>query len=160
LDSDVLAGIDCGYIPVNTDKSFFQSEGNGTWLGITKTGLFSFVTNYREDPKTWNKKALSRGYLVRDYLLYGGQTTPQEYVDRVAHSSHMFNGFNLVVGNVNHESFYVSNRSNTPTHKLNNAEVYALSNGTLDNWKVWPKARHGRQLFENVINKVYYFYLL
>ncbi|KAJ3301102.1 hypothetical protein HDU76_005841 [Blyttiomyces sp. JEL0837] len=41
----------------------------GTWIGITKTGRFSFLTNYREDPKTASDNAESRGHLVRDFLL-------------------------------------------------------------------------------------------
>ncbi|KAJ3415024.1 hypothetical protein HDV05_005669 [Chytridiales sp. JEL 0842] len=43
--------------------------GFGTWLGVSKYGSFAFLTNYREESKDILPTAISRGILVRDFLL-------------------------------------------------------------------------------------------
>ena len=48
-------------------------EAGGTWLGVTKRGSVSMLTNYR-DPRNINPDAPSRGYLVSDYLRKQGFT--------------------------------------------------------------------------------------
>jgi len=57
----------------NSIKKIYKSErkisGYGSWLGCTRQGLFSTLTNYREDPNKLLPNATSRGYLVRDFLL-------------------------------------------------------------------------------------------
>ena len=68
----------CDSIPENMEKhnsirNIYMTEkkitGYGTWLGCTRQGLFSTLTNFREDPKSLIPNAISRGYLVRDFLL-------------------------------------------------------------------------------------------
>ena len=39
----------------------------GTWLGVTRSGRFAAVTNYR-DPREFGENPRSRGLLVRGYL--------------------------------------------------------------------------------------------
>jgi len=53
----------------NIYKTEKKISGYGTWLGCTRQGLFSTLTNFREDPNSLNPNAISRGYLVRDFLL-------------------------------------------------------------------------------------------
>jgi len=58
---------------INNINNIYDTEkkisGYGTWLGCTRQGLFSTLTNFREDPKALKPNAISRGYLVRDFLL-------------------------------------------------------------------------------------------
>ena len=51
----------------------------GTWLGVTRTGRFGCVTNYR-DPRQ-PKGTVSRGNLVSDFLL--GVETVTQYLQKV-----------------------------------------------------------------------------
>src|SRR5690242_12824845 len=43
-------------------------RAGGTWMGVTKSGRFAAVTNFR-DPSDRRTSALSRGALVADFLL-------------------------------------------------------------------------------------------
>jgi uncharacterized protein with NRDE domain len=52
-------------------------EAFGTWLGMTKSGKVSMLTNYR-DLSNILPNAPSRGQLVSDYLLE--DVTPQAYL--------------------------------------------------------------------------------
>jgi uncharacterized protein with NRDE domain len=45
-------------------------EHGGAWLGVTKSGRFAALTNYR-DPAHQRPDALSRGHLVAGYLSGG-----------------------------------------------------------------------------------------
>ena len=55
-------------------------EANGTWMGMTKTGKISMLTNYR-DPKNINPNAPSRGQLVSDYLEQN--IAPDDYLKQI-----------------------------------------------------------------------------
>src|SRR5690554_3249009 len=55
-------------------------EAGGTWLGITRDGSFSALTNYR-DMKVSKDNPPSRGHLVLDYLSNGRD--PESYLKRV-----------------------------------------------------------------------------
>ncbi len=126
----------------NTDLLAGQDlEQGGTWLGITKTGKFSFITNYR-DPKAFRKDAPSRGALVSDYLT--GSITPEAYLKSLGETQH-FNGFNLVVGDLN-EVCYFSNVENK-IRKLENG-FYAVSNAFLDT--PWKKLVTGKNAVQSV----------
>ncbi len=106
-------------------------EQMGTWLGITRTGRFAALTNYR-DPATVCSEAASRGALVRKYLC-GGET-PGDYLRLVAGESSSYNGFNLLVGDAD-ELLFFSNRSGGI--EAVSPGIHALSNHLLDT--PWPK---------------------
>jgi uncharacterized protein with NRDE domain len=119
-------------------------EQGGTWLGITKTGKFSFITNYR-DPKSFRKDAPSRGALVSNYL--NGSLGPEQYLKSLGDTQH-YNGFNLVVGNLT-ELCYFSNVENK-IRKLDTG-FYAVSNALLDT--PWKKLVMGKNAVEAIINQ-------
>ncbi len=130
-----------------------KGDGNhGTWLGITKTGRFAVLTNYREDPSTWTKDALSRGFVVRDYLC--GTHTPQAFCEQVHSMGSQWNGFNLVCGHLSKEStvWYVCNREDIKPCALVPNRIYGLSNGTLQSTE-WPKVSHGITVFKEALTK-------
>jgi uncharacterized protein with NRDE domain len=118
-DSQILAGKD--------------KKDGGTWMGITKTGRFAALTNYR-DPSSINPHAPSRGQLVYEYL--AGELQPGKYAERVARSGSDYNGFNLLIGDKDN-MYYLSNYKKEIEHL--SPGLYGLSNHLLDT--PWPKVR-------------------
>lgn len=113
------------------------TEG-GTWLGITRGGRFSAVTNYR-DPRALVSQARSRGHLVADYLR--GSESPGRYLARVAERGGDYNGFNLLAGDASTLHYY-SNRGDEGPRALAPG-IYGLSNHLLDT--AWPKVEAGKR---------------
>jgi uncharacterized protein with NRDE domain len=118
-------------------------EAGGTWMGVTKSGRISMLTNYR-DLKTLKTSAPSRGHLVSGFL--EANEKPEAYLQAVEKRGAEYNGFNLVVGDVN-ELWYYSNfaegiQSITPG-------LHGLSNHLLDT--PWPKVKRGRGRLEPVL---------
>jgi len=120
-------------------------EANGTWLGMNRQGKISFITNYR-DIQNIKQAAPSRGLLVSDYL--ENNTTPKDYLTAVAPFAHQYNGFNLVVGDVN-SLWYLSNYRKGIT-KVDNG-FYGLSNHLLET--PWPKILRGKEILTPILQK-------
>lgn len=117
---------------------------NGTWLGITRKGCFSAVTNYR-DPSALKEGRPSRGLLVSRYL--ETDVTPEDYLKEVKRRSSEYNPFNLVVGN-REEIWYYSNRADI--RKLEPG-LYGLSNHLLDT--PWPKIKKAKEALKQITEK-------
>jgi len=120
-------------------------KAGGTWMGITRSGRIAAVTNFR-DPSTHREEALSRGHLVSDYL--EDTETPIRYIGRLAERWHLYNGFNLVLGDRD-SLFWCSNRA-TKEKRLGSG-IYGLSNHLLDT--PWPKIERGKAGLEDLIEK-------
>src|SRR3954463_9123321 len=69
-------------------------EGMGTWIGVTRTGRFAAVTNFR-DPSHMPANARSRGELVSRFLK--GDMTAAHYAEETAAEASAYRGFNLLV---------------------------------------------------------------
>jgi uncharacterized protein with NRDE domain len=110
-------------------------EAGGTWMGMSRQGKISMVTNYR-DLRNLKLAAPSRGHLVSEYLLNGDN--PDDYLNTIAQKASEYNGFNLVVG-YPHELHYYSNYKNT-VEKLPEG-LHGLSNHLLNT--PWPKVKLG-----------------
>jgi uncharacterized protein with NRDE domain len=122
--------------------------GGGTWLGLTRSGRFAAVTNYR-DP-AGRVGTISRGNLVADFLR--SDAPAGEYMEVVRARAAEFSGFNLVAGEINEirrELFYYSNRGDE-IRKLDGG-IYGLSNHLLDT--PWPKVGGGKARFEGLIKR-------
>lgn len=117
----------------------------GTWMGITRDGRFAALTNYR-DPARVQKDSPSRGILVADFLKSG--TEPREYLRQIGGQATRFNGFNLIVGDVN-ALYYASNRGEWFRHLA--PGIYGLSNHLLDT--PWPKVSLGLALFKRLVSE-------
>ena len=111
-------------------------KSNGTWLGMTRTGRFGAVTNYR-DPANQRLDATSRGVLVSNFL--SGSKSPQAYLEKVESVGHHYNGFNLLIGD-NSGLWHFSNRGDS-VQKLKPG-LFGLSNRLLDT--PWPKVKKGK----------------
>jgi uncharacterized protein with NRDE domain len=120
-------------------------QAEGTWLGVSRTGRFAFVTNFR-DPANIRSAAPSRGKLVSNFLQ--SKQSPEDYIGEVAERGADYNGFNLVVGTAT-EAWYVSNyqsgsRALAPGY-------YGLSNALLET--PWPKLVQGKEKLRPLMNQ-------
>jgi uncharacterized protein with NRDE domain len=117
---------------------------SGTWLGVTDSGRFAAITNYREPDSP--KGRVSRGDLVADFLK--GYGSPSDYIERIKTKADEFSGFNLLAGIAGDELYYFSNRG--AAAKPLQPGIYGLSNHTLNT--AWPKVTRGLRVFESLIS--------
>lgn len=114
-------------------------QAGGSWLGLTGSGRFAALTNFRNGVPQHNNAA-SRGELVVDFLQR--RCSPQAYARDVMTRAARYNGFNLVVGEVYGAAgrapsvWYCGNQAGAEARELP-AGVYGLSNAVLDT--PWPK---------------------
>ena len=114
-------------------------QGGGTWLGLTRSGRFSALTNFR-DLKNINPDAPSRGHLTLDYLT--GDDSPGTYYEKIKGSADLYNGFNLITG-IGTDLNYFSNVSGE--FKELGDGIIGLSNSFLDT--LWPKVMRIKEVF-------------
>ena len=111
-------------------------EAGGTWLGVTRSGRFAAITNFR-DPSDRKSTAPSRGQLVADYLR--GHATPHDYLAALAENAARYNGFNLLLADAN-SMCYFGSREGTVIDVA--PGIHGLSNHLLD--EPWPKVEKGK----------------
>jgi len=115
----------------------------GTWLGVTTTGRFAALTNYR-DGNVRDPAKLSRGWLVQEFLL--GSKSPIEHLREVEARAEAYNGFGLVVGDGERLCFF-SNRTSGMRDLA--PGLYGLSNHMLDT--PWPKVVRGKSILTQML---------
>lgn len=116
-------------------------EQGGTWMGLSRTGRFAALTNYRE-PSSRNPSAPTRGKLVSEYLAIGSD--PIRYLESLQADADRYNGFSLLLGDVadGHGTLgYFSNREGNVTAL--SPGIYGLSNHLLET--PWPKVVEGKR---------------
>jgi uncharacterized protein with NRDE domain len=109
----------------------------GTWLGITRTGRFASITNYR-NPAERMATAPSRGRLIADFLTAAHR--PSAYFAGIAPQAREYNGFSMLAADGTSLAFF-SNREGV----IREIEpgLHGLSNELLDT--PWPKVEKGKQ---------------
>jgi uncharacterized protein with NRDE domain len=120
-------------------------EKMGTWMGVTKTGRFAAITNYR-DPLDVRDDVKSRGELVSDYL--SSAAAPEQYLSEVRERHRNYNGFNLLVGDTT-SLFYYSTVENVVSEV--EPGVHGLSNHVLDS--PWPKVSIGKERLAHLLEE-------
>lgn len=118
-------------------------DHKGTWLGITRSGRFAALTNFR-DPASHRSSASSRGMLVRDYLFSFGK--PAEYLNNLQSVKGQYNGFNLVLME-GEELWCCSSRAMGPERM--GPGIYGISNHLPDT--PWPKVVKGKESLGRVL---------
>jgi uncharacterized protein with NRDE domain len=113
-------------------------QAGGTWLGVTRGGRFSLLTNFR-DPKQRRPQAPSRGQLVENFLK--AELSADAYLRTVEPKADAYNGFNLIVADW--KSLHYSGNQAKPFKQSLSPGVYGLSNALLDT--PWPKTHRTRQ---------------
>lgn len=111
-------------------------QGGGTWLGLSRTGRFAAVTNFREPELTTG--ARSRGELCTNFLL--GSDCAADYANAIGRHGRNYGGYNLLLWD-GHELRYCSNQRKDS--RALPAGIYGISNGVLD--EAWPKVVSGKQ---------------
>lgn len=117
----------------------------GTWLGISRSGRFAAVTNYRETPPD-PVPPRSRGELTSDFLT--GDASCVEYLASIDPIAREYRGFNLVIGD-RKSWYYYSNR--VPGMRQLEPGYYGLSNQLLN--CDWPKSIEGRKRLSRLANE-------
>ncbi|MGH8207744.1 MAG: NRDE family protein [Steroidobacteraceae bacterium] len=109
-----------------------DSVAGGTWLGVTRTGSFAALTNYRDAAAPQLPDAPSRGAIVPQTLSV--PLPANERLQQLERSSSRYHGFNLLFGDADSLAVFES----VPGRgRLLGPGVYGLSNHLLDT--PWPK---------------------
>jgi uncharacterized protein with NRDE domain len=109
----------------------------GTWLGVTRTGRFASITNYR-NPAERMPTAPTRGHLVTGFLM--AADSPSAYFAGIALGAQEYNGFSMLAADNASLGFY-SNREGIVRRIA--PGVHGLSNHLLDT--PWPKVEKGKE---------------
>ncbi len=114
-------------------------QSGGTWMGVTATGRWAVITNFRDgqDQKSY---PTSRGHILQDFL--ESELTPIRFAQELEKKQCDYAGFNLFVGD-REQAVYMSNRGEAPQMLAHG--VYVVSNGLLT--EHWEKTRHLRKRF-------------
>ena len=110
-------------------------QAGGTWMGMTRQGYLSALTNVR-DPQKLLDNAISRGELVKDFLI--NPVEPADYLLTLESSKDAYNGYNLLFGHW--KNLWVYNNHTNQAANLTPG-VYGLSNADLNS--PWPKINQG-----------------
>ena len=113
-------------------------SAGGTWIGVSRTGRFACITNYREPASLEPRGTRSRGELPMEFLQ--GRSSAREYAMAVQERAHEYGGFNLLLFD-RHSLWYLSNRGDEA--RPVEPGLHGLSNGLLDT--PWPKVERGRE---------------
>ena len=120
-------------------------QAGGTWLGISRSGRFAALTNFR-DPSDRKGDAPSRGNLVSNFL--GGAEPAHAYLRALRKVASRYQGFNLLVGD-GEALHYFSSR--TGSIEAVPAGVHALSNHLLN--EPWPKVVNSKSALEAALGE-------
>jgi uncharacterized protein with NRDE domain len=104
-------------------------EAGGTWMGVSRTGRFAAVTNYRGG--TEPRAAQSRGALVTRFL--ATPALPGDFLLEIQKRKGDYSGFNLLLAD-GAELWWYSNRDSAPRRL--DPGVYGLGNLLLDDPEV------------------------
>jgi uncharacterized protein with NRDE domain len=149
-----------------------QRAEQGTWLGITKTGNFAVLTNYRETDTNNAEHPVqglrSRGGMVTAWLTSPDDESTEQFVHRLLEGDGVkgVGGFSLVCGKLRKRRdaeqeieplAIISNRSGTPDDvpwiAESRGEVYGLSNTSYDDPITWPKVKMGKEKVLEVVEE-------
>ncbi|KAF4636300.1 hypothetical protein G7Y89_g1773 [Cudoniella acicularis] len=150
-----------------------QRAEQGTWLGITRTGNFAVLTNYREtefhDADHPIQGTRSRGGMVTAWLTSPDDESTEHFVHRLLEGEGVkgVGGFSLLCGKLRKDKTtqheleplaIISNRSGSPDDvpwvAERRGEVYGLSNTHYDDPEIWPKVKIGKEKVLEVVDEV------
>jgi uncharacterized protein with NRDE domain len=110
-------------------------------MGVSRSGRFGVVTNFRRDEAAASDDTPSRGQLVPRYL--GEPGDPGRFLRTLGESARRYSGFNLMVGGPTSLHYYSNTLAEDPRELP--PGIYGLSNHRLD--EPWPKLVRTRTRF-------------
>lgn len=124
-------------------------SAGGTWLGVTPTGRFAALTNFR-DPRPHGSPAPktpppSRGALVVSLLQ--SRETVAESLERLRAVGGLYNGFSMIFSDGERLGIY---ESAIGEGRELDPGIYGLSNHLLDT--PWPKVVNSKTLLKSAID--------
>lgn len=117
----------------------------GTWMGVSESGRFAAVTNFRELAAP-PPEALSRGFLVTDFLQQPLEA--ETWLRRLETRASSYAGFNLFV--TDGRSLAIASNRPWSTRVLEPG-IHALSNGPWESR--WPKVRRARAAMSEALGQ-------
>lgn len=146
-----------------------QRAEQGTWMGITRSGNFAVLTNYKEEDTKDNSTTgqRSRGGMVTAWLSADPAEETSDFVRRMLSGDGVkgVGGFSLLCGRLRPRGgtmtaiqslAVISNRAenleDVPWITGQKGEIHGLSNTTFND-PSWPKVRMGKEMLSNVIGK-------
>lgn len=121
-------------------------QAGGTWLGLTPSGHFSALTNFRQ-PHLIDSTKISRGDLVLKALSPENISSNNLNIEsHLTSNSHWYNGFNLIYGNL--DELYCFDSVHKKQHTMDDG-VYSICNGALTD--SWPKMARGQQKLQDIV---------
>ncbi len=114
-------------------------ESGGTWMGVTQSGRWAVITNYR-DANDVREYPTSRGHIIQAFL--ESEQTPIRFAQALEKQQCEYAGFNLFVGDTT-QAVYMSNRGEAPQALVKG--VYVVSNGLMSD--PWEKTARLRKRF-------------
>jgi uncharacterized protein with NRDE domain len=116
----------------------------GTWMGITRTGRFAALTNFRSLPMI-KQDSPSRGNLVKNFLV--GHMSASDYIHELQTVAESYSGFNLIAGTMNELIYFSNCRKEEQTIS---SGLFGLSNNFFD--VPWPKVQRGKQMLSKCLD--------
>lgn len=121
-----------------------DEQAGGTWLGLTRTGRFAALTNYR-DPQQRRAAAPSRGALVAHLLSTAGSVA--EGLAHLRDVGDDYNAFNMIFSDGERLGIYESTRQQG---RELGPGIYGLSNHLLDT--PWPKVQDSKSRLQAALS--------
>ncbi len=122
-------------------------QAQGTWMGVTRSGRFAAITNFR-NPAEKKLDAPSRGGLVSAFLI--DRREPSAWLQAKASRAQDYNGFSILAGD-RRSLYFFSNRDARPGPTVIDPGIHGLSNHLLDT--PWPKVEKGKERLAELLSK-------
>ncbi|WP_042149456.1 NRDE family protein [Paucisalibacillus sp. EB02] len=117
----------------------------GTWLGVSSSGRFAALTNYRH-PAHMKPSIKSRGEIVTNYL--AGSESAHEFLQKLEQQKAIYVGYNVLVGNPNELIYYNNIEDEITPIKPG---THGLSNHFLNT--PWPKVEIGKKRLRSYLKQ-------
>jgi len=120
-------------------------KAGGTWMGISETGRFAALTNYRAINEI-KENVPSRGDIVKNLLL--SEKPVKGFLENLLHDAGKYNGFNLLAGTLS-DLYYLTNKRKEIVKMK--PGYYSISNAYLET--SWPKTERALTRFKSVLEE-------
>ena len=121
-----------------------DAEQGGTWLGVSKTGRFVAITNFR-NPTLPEKGTYSRGQIASGFL--NSESSAKSFAELLQQQRDLYGPFNVLLFDGD-QLFHYNNITDTITELQ--PGIHGLSNATINT--PWPKVELLKSDFADVLH--------